>query len=120
MRTSVAKIMAGEGTCRDVLRCLFGLGDFEMAVYKNLLRTGPSRADQLSPVLKRDKSTVYRALQKLVSAGLVMKEAETLKRGGHFHKYTAVPPEKIRERIKTCIDEWFMHVQEAFNRFDIP
>lgn len=120
MRTSIAKIMSGEGTCKDVLRCLFGLGDFEISVYKGLLRAGPSRADQLSPVLKRDKSTVYRALQKLVSSGLVMKETVTLKRGGHFHRYIAVPPEKIHERVKTCIDEWFVRVKEAVDRFDIP
>lgn len=120
MRASIAKIMAGEGTCKDVLKCLFGLGDFELAVYRGLLKAGASRADHLSPILKRDKSTVYRALQKLVSAGLVIKETETLKRGGHFHKYIAVPPEKIRDRVKVCIDEWFSHVQEAIDRFDIP
>jgi len=119
MKSSMAKIMAGEGTCKDVLRCLFGLGDFEMSIYRGLLKAGPSRADELSPLLKRDKSTVYRALQKLVSAGLVMKQTETLKRGGHFHKYIAVPPEKIHNRIKTCIDEWFDHVQEAIQKFDL-
>jgi len=120
MRASISRIMAGEGTCKDVLRCLFGLGEFEMVVYRGLLKTGPSRADELSPVLKRDKSTVYRALQKLVTSGLVIKQTETLKRGGHFHKYVAVPPEKIHERVKTCIDEWFSHVQEAITKFDIP
>lgn len=120
MRASIAKIMSGEGTCRDVLKCLFSLGDFEMSVYKGLLRAGASRVDQLSTLLRRDKSTVYRALQRLVSSGLVLKETVTLKRGGHYHQYIAVPPEKIHERVKTCIDEWFAHVQEAINRFDIP
>ncbi|MDH4123279.1 MAG: TrmB family transcriptional regulator [Thermoplasmata archaeon] len=116
----MAKIMAGEGTCKDVLKCLFSLGDFEMTVYKGLCKFGPARADQLSPFLKRDKSTVYRALQKLVTSGLVVKQTETLKRGGHFHVYSAVPAEKINERVKTCIDEWFNHVQEALQKFDIP
>jgi predicted transcriptional regulator len=120
MRLSISKIMSGEGTCKDVLRCLFGLGEFEMTVYKALIKVGPSRADELSPYMKRDKSTVYRALQKLVTAGLVLKQTETLKRGGHFHKYVAVPPEKVHDRVKVCIDEWFNSVQVAIQKFDIP
>lgn len=119
MRASVAKILAGEGTCKDVLRCLFGLGEFEMSVYKSLFKLGPARSDELAPFMKRDKSTVYRALQKLVAAGLVAKETETLKRGGHFHKYHAVSPEKVRDRIKSCVDEWFMNVQGALEKFDL-
>jgi len=120
MRQSIAKIMSGEGTCRDVLQCLFGLGEFEMAVYRALIKVGPSRADELSPFMKRDKSTIYRALQKLVTAGLVTKQTETLKRGGHFHKYIAVPPEKVHDCVKVCIDEWFNNVQAAIKKFDIP
>ncbi len=120
MRAAIAKILAGNGTCKDVLKCLFGLGEFEMIVYKGLCKTGPSRADELSPFLKKDKSTVYRALQKLVGAGLVIKQTETLKRGGHFHKYSAVPPEQVSEKIKACIDEWFNSVKTAAVKFDIP
>lgn len=120
MRASIAKILAGNGTCKDVLKCLFGLGEFEMTVYKGLCKMGPARADELSPYLKKDKSTVYRALQKLVGAGLVVKQTETLKRGGHFHNYTAVPPEQVSKTIKTCIDEWFESVKTAIEKFDIP
>lgn len=120
MRAAIAKILAGTGTCKDVLKCLFGLGEFEMTVYKGLVKLGPKRADELSPALKKDKSTVYRALQKLVGAGLVEKKTETLKRGGHFHVYSAVPPEKVTETIKKCVDEWFASVQQAIEKFDIP
>jgi len=119
MKAAIAKILSGNGTCKDVLKCLFGLGEFEMTVYKGLCKAGTSRADELAPYLKRDKSTVYRALQKLVLASIVVKETGTLKRGGHFHRYTAVPPEEIREKIKNCTDEWFESVKAAIEKFDI-
>ena len=120
MKASIAKILAGNGTCKDVLKCLFGLGEFEMTVYKGLCKTGSARVDEMSPHLKKDKSTVYRALQRLVGAGLVVKQTETLKRGGHFHKYAAVPPEQVSKAIKTCVDEWFESVRIAIEKFDIP
>jgi len=119
MKAAIAKILSGKGTCKDVLKCLFGLGEFEMTVYKSLCKVGTSRTEDLVPYLHKDKSTIYRALQKLVLASIVVKETETLKRGGHFHRYTAVPPEEIRTKIKTCTDEWFESVKAAIEKFDI-
>jgi predicted transcriptional regulator len=116
MKDAIAKILSGNGTCRDVLKCLFGLGEFEMTVYKGLCKLGTSRADELAPYLRRDKSTVYRALQKLVLASLVVKETDTLKRGGHFHRYTAVSPDEMREKLKICTDEWYESVKLAIEK----
>jgi predicted transcriptional regulator len=116
MKAASAKILSGNGTCKDVLKCLFGLGEFELTVYKGLCELGTCRADELAPYLNKDRNTVYRSLQKLVLANIVVKETGTLKRGGHFHRYTAVPPEEIHEKIKSCTDEWFERIKLAIEK----
>jgi len=114
-----ARISSGKGTCRDVLRCIFGLGEVEIEIYRRLLRSGPSRIEALQPSISRDKSTLYRALQRLIEAGLVDREVKNLKRGGQFHEYSAVPPEEIREWVRLCMNDWIDNLREAFDKFDI-
>jgi predicted transcriptional regulator len=68
------KILAGEATCKDIVKCMYRLSDFELAIYKRIAKQGPMKPDDLAPVLKKDRSTIYRALQKLVAAGLAFRE----------------------------------------------
>ena len=114
-----ARISSGKGTCRDVLKCIFGLGEVEIEIYRGLLRSGPSRIEALRSKISRDKSTLYRALQRLVEAGLVDRTIKNLKGGGQFHEYSAVPPEEIRKRVHACMDDWIDNLRSAFEKFDI-
>jgi predicted transcriptional regulator len=116
MKDAISKILSGNGTCKDALKYLFGLGEFEMTVYKGLCKLGTCRVDELALYLRRGNSTVYRALQKLVIAGLIAKETCMLKRGGHFHRYTAVPLDEMREKLKICTDEWYESVKLAIEK----
>lgn len=113
------KILSGEATCRDIVKCMFKLTDFELAIYKKLVKQGPLKADDLAPVLKRDRSTVYRALQKLVASGLAFRETKTIDRGGYFHIYTAVSPEQLKQKLHKCADDWFENMSGAIDDFDL-
>ena len=113
------KIISGEATCRDIVKCMYGLSDFELAIYKRLVKQGRLRADDLAPMMKKDRSTVYRALQRLVGAGLAFRETKNIERGGYFHVYTAVNPEQLREKLRRCADDWFDNIKTAIDDFDL-
>ena len=113
------KILSGEASCKDIVKCLFRLTDFELVIYKKLVRQGPLRADDLAPALKRDRSTVYRALQKLVAAGLAFRDTKSIERGGYFHVYSAVSPEQLKQRLHKCADDWFDNMNKAVDDFDL-
>lgn len=113
------KILSGEASCKDIVKCLFRLTDFELVIYKKLVRQGPLRADDLAPALKRDRSTVYRALQKLVAAGLAFRDTKSIERGGYFHVYSAVSPEQLKQKLHKCADDWFENMNKAVDDFDL-
>jgi len=113
------KILSGQATCRDIVKCMFKLTDFELAIYKRLVKQGPLKADDLAPVLKRDRSTVYRALQKLVASGLAFRDTKTIERGGYYHVYTAVDPEQLKQKLHKCADDWFDNMNGAIDDFDL-
>ena len=113
------KILSGEATCRDIVKCMYKLSDFELAIYKKLVKQGPLRADDLAPILKRDRSTVYRALQKLVAAGLAFRDTKTIARGGYYHVYVAVEPSQLKTKLYKCADDWFENMKGAIDDFDL-
>ena len=113
------KILAGDASCRDIVKCLYRLTDFELAIYKKLVKQGPLRADDLAPVMKRDRSTVYRALQKLVASGLAFRDTKSIERGGYYHLYAAVSPDALKAKLHKCADDWFDNMNSAIDDFDL-
>ncbi|UCE90970.1 MAG: hypothetical protein JSV90_05970 [Methanobacteriota archaeon] len=113
------KIISGQATCRDIVKCMYGLSDFELAIYKRLVKHGRQRADDLAPLMKKDRSTVYRALQRLVGAGMAFRETRSIDRGGYYHVYTAIGPEQLRDKLRGCADDWFDNIKAAIDDFDL-
>lgn len=105
-------------SCTDLLRCMYNLSDLDMEALKLLLSGGPSRAEDLADRLGRDRSTVYRSLQKMVSCQVISKETRNLDRGGYYHVYAAVPRELLKERLEHCISEWHSRVSSLLERFE--
>ncbi len=110
---------AGEASsCADLVRCMYSLTDLEMDALRSLLRHGAMTSDELAGKLRRDRSTVYRSLQTLVSCQVVRKEPRALARGGHYHAYSAVPRDLIKGRLEGCVDEWYARMRTMLDRFD--
>ena len=112
------KIFSCAATCEDIMQCFFNLNEFEITLYKRLLTEGPQRSDDLARKVKKDSSTVYRALQKLISCGICFRETKTIRRGGYFHVYTAVNPDIVRKKIQDFINQWNTSMKKAIQEFD--
>ncbi len=112
-------ILMGQASCKDIVKCLYRLSDFELAIYKRLVKSGPLKADDLVPTLKRDRSTVYRALQKLVSSGMAFRETKTIDRGGYYHVYSGISPAELKKRLHKCADDWFRNMNSGIEDFDL-
>jgi len=111
------KIIGEVHTCHDLVQCAFSLAEFEVEVYYRLSQSGPLRADELAAKMSKDRSTVYRSLQKLMTCGMVYRETKSIERGGYFHIYTAIGKDLLRERLERCVNDWYSHMQEVLSRF---
>jgi predicted transcriptional regulator len=112
------QMAAGADSCTDLLRCMYNLSDLDLEVLRLLLDEGASKAEVLADRLDRDRSTVYRSLQKMVSCQVVTKETRSLERGGYYHVYASVPRDLLKERLSHCIQEWHERVTSLLARFD--
>ena len=112
------KSIAAISTCKDIVQCAFSLNDFEVAVYTAAYDFGPLRADELAEKMGKDRSTVYRALQKLMSCGMCHRETKSLEKGGYYHVYSAVSKEVLKAKMERCVEEWNKQIRDALARFD--
>jgi predicted transcriptional regulator len=105
-------------SCKDIVQCAFSLNDFEVEVFRSAARYGPVRADDLADRMGRERSTVYRALQKLLSCGMCLRETRSLEKGGYYHVYSAIDRDALRAKMEQCVNEWSRRMSEALSHFD--
>lgn len=113
------KIMFGTASCEDLVQCIMNLGDLELSILKSLMRKGPLRSDDLAKEHKRDKSIIHRALQKLMSCGLVFREKTCITKGGYFYVYTSIERSQIRSKMTECVDKMYKNMSKLVDEFDI-
>ena len=104
-------------SCDDVLQCVFNLTVRDLEVFKALDELGETRADVLAQHLKKERSTIYRALQRLVQCGLCTKNTRTLEQGGYYHTYTCNDIRSLSEELERCLENWYQHMKQLIHQF---
>ena len=104
--------------CDDVIRCVFNFNTLDMATYSTLKKKGEVRTDELARIMKRERSTIYRSLQKLTKCGICTKHTKTLPQGGYFHTYTCNNTQDIKKRLALCIESWYTQMKEILNHLE--
>ena len=92
--------------CDNVIQCIFELNNLDIKVYRTLKEAGEARADELAKKLKKDRSNIYRSLQRLTCCRLCIKEKRNIKSGGYYHIYNCANNSKIRTELDEQIDSW--------------
>jgi predicted transcriptional regulator len=114
--SALNRLLCGAGTCEDLLSCVYNLNKLESETYFALL-AGPARMDELAGALRRERSTVYRALQKLVGLQLAMRDTVSLDGGGYCHVYAPVHPDAVARRVEQWRDEFSRTLTVALRSF---
>jgi predicted transcriptional regulator len=94
--------------CHHAVQCIFNLNELDIKVYKELRMRGDIRADELAKILNKERSTVYRSLQKLTKCGICIKKTKTLEKGGYYHHYTCSKDGIIRKSAEKCLEDWYL------------
>ena len=115
---SPQKSISSISSCKDIVQCAFSLNDFEVEVFLSAFKYGPMRADELADRMGVERSKVYRALQKLLSCGMCIRETKSLEKGGYYHVYSTIDRDVLRSKMERCIGEWNERMRDAMARFD--
>jgi predicted transcriptional regulator len=104
--------------CDDVIKCVFDLNVLDLNVYKELKKNGQCRADDLAKKMNRERSTIYRSLQKLTCCELCIKQTNTIETGGYYHVYSCNNLKDVKKKLENCVDNWYKSMKEMIKLFD--
>lgn len=99
--------------CDEAIRCVFDLNKLDIDVYKELKKMGESRVDELALFLQKERSTLYRSLEKLTDAGICSKIKKTLTQGGYYYVYQCNNIADVQRKAQQCLETWYQSLKET-------
>jgi len=109
----ISAITRMNSTVKDLFIYLYDLSPLELDLLFFLIKNKkPLTMEELARKADRDKSTIFRSLQKLVGLGICIKDTKTLKEGGYYHAYSAIDMESFRMETEKRVKE----LHESFAR----
>lgn len=104
-------------TCSDLLTCLYNLKNTDLEILFEVARRKQTTLDDLAEAVQKDRSTVHRALSKLVSLDLLYKRVIPLKDGGYYHVYIVTDESKIRDDARVKVKEITQSLERLADNF---
>lgn len=119
--SSVLSITRVNSTVKDLIAFLYDLSPLDLEILLFLIRINPesSTLEDLSEKVDRDKSTVFRSLQKLANQRIVSKETRTLKERGYYHVYASIDRESFKIETEKRITELKKSLDRLLKNFEV-
>ena len=102
-----------------IVKCVLKLTISELEVYLTLIENPGIGVDELSEIMGKDRSGVYRSLQTLFDKGLVKREYRILKHGGYKYIYTPIDVEILKSILREELEKWFKKLNEVVEKFNV-
>lgn len=119
MTDSMADYLRRDMQCEGLLECVHGLKDLDRECYRVLVKTGePLDVDEVSEEVDRERSTVYRSIQRLMRAGFVRKEQVNYDEGGYYYVYYPADVEEVTEEMRRMLNEWYATMGQLIHEFE--
>ncbi len=117
MPSSLSEYLNQEMECEDLLECVTGSKDLDKRIYFMILENNGLSVDEVAEKVDRERTTAFRAIQRLEENGFLEKEKEGQEGGGYHYKYTAVEPEVIAEKMRGQLNEWYAKMGQLIHEF---
>ena len=108
IRSSSAPSITGVNpTVKDLTAFLYNLSPLDLEILLFLIKINPKgiSLQDLAGAMDKDKSTVFRSLQRLASKGIVRKETRPLKERGYYHMYSSIDRANLKANIQNRVAE---------------
>lgn len=118
MVNSMRDYLRQDMECEGLLECIYGLSDLDQRCFRTLVDAAhPMTVDDLAAAVDRERSTTYRAVQRLYQSGLVEKDQESYETGGYCHVYRVTNSEGISDDLQRTLNEWYAEMGQLVHKF---
>jgi len=119
MPDSMSEQLQRDMECEGLLECFHGLKQLDKDCYRTLVSVEePLTIDEIAERVDRERSTAYRAVQRLLSAGFIQKEQINYDQGGYYHVYRPTDPSQIADDMQRMLNDWYAKMGQLIGEFE--
>ena len=121
----MAEYLRADMNCEGLLECIHGLRDLDRDCFGVIIESeAPLTIDEIAEEVDRERSTVYRAVQRLLQTGFVQREQVNYDQGGYYHVFRPTDPEVVADEMQRMLNDWYAKmgqlIGEFRTRYDTP
>ncbi|RBI58371.1 transcriptional regulator [halophilic archaeon] len=118
MPDSMSEQLQQDIECEGLLECFHGLKQLDKECFQALANTTePLTVDEIADAVDRERSTAYRAVQRLLQTGFIQKEQVNYDQGGYYHVYSPTDPSKITNDMQRMLNDWYAKMGQLIQEF---
>ena len=118
MPDSLSEMLRQDMVCEGLLECFHGLKQLDRECFQILVESDqPLTVDDVADRVDRERSTVYRSIQRLLQTGFVQKEQINYDEGGYYHVYYPTDPDEIADDMQRLLNDWYAKMGQLISEF---
>jgi predicted transcriptional regulator len=118
MPDSMAENLRADMECEGLLECFHGLTALDQDCFSVVVESeAPLTIDEIADEVDRERSTVYRSLQRLLQAGFVQKEQINYEQGGYYHVFRPTDPDVVADEMQRMLNDWYAKMGQLIGEF---
>ncbi|WP_459191961.1 helix-turn-helix domain-containing protein [Halosimplex sp. J119] len=119
MPDSMSEQLQQDMECEGLLECFHGLKQLDKECFRALVEAEePLTVDEIAAAVDRERSTAYRAVQRLLQTGFIQKDQVNYDQGGYYHVYSPTDPSKIADDMQRLLNDWYAKMGQLIQEFE--
>jgi predicted transcriptional regulator len=119
MPDSMSEQLQRDMECEGLLECFHGLKQLDRQCFRALVESDEAMTvDQIAAAVDRERSTAYRAVQRLLQSGFIRKEQVNYEQGGYYHVYSPTDPSKVADDMQRLLNDWYAKMGQLIQEFE--
>jgi predicted transcriptional regulator len=105
--------------CEGLLECFHGLKELDKQCFRALVEAEEQlTVDEIADAVDRERSTAYRAIQRLLKTGFIEKDQINYDQGGYYHVYSPTDPSQIADDMQRMLNDWYAKMGQLIQEFE--
>ena len=119
MPDSMSEQLRRDMACEGLLECFHGLKELDKECFRALVEAEePLTVDEIADSVDRERSTAYRAVQRLLQTGFIEKDQINYDQGGYDHVYSPTDPSQIADDMQRMLNDWYAKMGQLIQEFE--
>jgi predicted transcriptional regulator len=104
--------------CYEIVKCIFNLNSTDLVILQSFNKNDGMTINQLKNKIEKDRSIIYRSLEKLITCKLCYKERKSGEKRGFIDYYHRIPVKEIFKITEENLDRCYLKIKKLINEMD--